>query len=141
MAVILRLPAQSGGHLRKVEDSRKACLSCFCIRTRFDLIESDRRVSNPFYFKHNLIDSRFTPIGLMLYPVQGTGCKNRQTAKRRHVCANNSSVDPLVTDRSKSVILLRQIDPLVNERGPIGIALNPVSLVDMVEWLIDIDRA
>ncbi|CAH1655156.1 hypothetical protein CHELA40_11052 [Chelatococcus asaccharovorans] len=32
-------------------------------RARFDLIASDRR-PNLFYFKHNLIDPRFTPIGL-----------------------------------------------------------------------------
>ncbi|CAH1648845.1 hypothetical protein CHELA40_50080 [Chelatococcus asaccharovorans] len=32
-------------------------------RARFDLIASDRR-SNPLYFKHNLIDPRFTPVGL-----------------------------------------------------------------------------
>ncbi|CAH1661302.1 hypothetical protein CHELA40_12065 [Chelatococcus asaccharovorans] len=33
------------------------------ISARFDLIASDRR-SNVFYFKHNLIDPRFTPVGL-----------------------------------------------------------------------------
>ncbi|CAH1667639.1 hypothetical protein CHELA40_14926 [Chelatococcus asaccharovorans] len=32
-------------------------------RARFDLIASDRR-SNFLYFKHNLIDPRFTPVGL-----------------------------------------------------------------------------
>jgi hypothetical protein len=35
----------------------------FWFRARFDLIESDRR-SKLFYFKHNLIDPRFTPVGL-----------------------------------------------------------------------------
>jgi hypothetical protein len=41
----------------------EAVLRWIMLRARFDLIESDRR-SNPFYLKHNLIDPRFTPVGL-----------------------------------------------------------------------------
>ncbi len=48
-------------------------------RARFDLTESDLR-SKSFYFKHNLIDSRFTPVGLcsnkrpVLKPIWPNAC-------------------------------------------------------------------
>ena len=51
--------------------------SAICFRARFDLIVSDRR-SKPFYLKHNLIDPRFTSMGLML---QTLFLLNKKTVK------------------------------------------------------------